>query len=38
MERPAPEKITDEMTMELTRGFEALVEVLKALCPPEGGH
>ena len=32
------DKITDEMAVPLASGFEALVEVLKALGTPEGEH
>ena len=34
----ATEKVTDEMAVTLASGFEALVEVLKALGSPKGGH
>ena len=38
LELLATEKINDEMAATLAAGFEALVEVLKALGSPEGEH
>ncbi len=38
LDQISAEKITDEIAVPLASGFEALIEVLKALSTPEGRH